>query len=55
MLNKRIYSNIPKIKIPFQSNVYDNLKTVLKNENVALIPQIKNKLSCLIKRGKDKQ
>ena len=50
----RLYSRMSKIRIPYKSNIFHNLKSILRKYNILAIPQNVNNLTNVIKKGKDR-
>ena len=54
-INKsKIYSQLPNVKIPFKNSLFNSLKHLLNKYNIIPIPDMNEKLSCIIQKGKDK-
>ena len=53
-IRARRYANITKIRVPYKKQLYNNINKVLKNQNIIAVSYIKNNLSCVIRKGKDK-
>ena len=52
--NYRIeYNKLPKIRIPFKKPIYNKLSNICHRFGFIPIAQMRDKLSCVIKRGKD--
>ena len=53
-IRSRRYAYTTKIRVPYKKQLYNNINKVLKNQNIIDVPYIKNNLSCVIRKGKDK-